>query len=45
MDGGQELTSLGWTMLIGSWTAITFAVCYCFYRVLSTKGGNKEDDE
>jgi len=45
MNAGQELTPLGWALLTGSWTAITVAACYCFYRVLkSGDGGGDEED-
>jgi hypothetical protein len=44
MSQGQELTPLGWIMLVGSWSAITAAVIYCFYKVLRGGGGPEEDD-
>ncbi|GEM_PF-3949764 len=45
MNGGQELTILGWALLIGSWSTITVAVCYCFYRVLSSEAGMGDEDD
>ncbi|MFQ6103666.1 MAG: hypothetical protein ACE5OP_05155 [Candidatus Glassbacteria bacterium] len=44
MNPAQELTILGWIFLVGSWSAITVAVCYCFYRVLKSPRSPDEED-